>query len=159
MGQASFLLFPADAVLKASAHAIDALMARLSPRRRATPVAARPPLPAWLRTRQSTSRPSDPRQASLGFTDAGPSQCGIFDGETLSVSAKYCIAPSKVIARSSARSRLKIVRAFEPGVSPQCAGRMVISGRMADVCAELERMEQRQLTSSARLPSGNAHCV
>ena len=36
--------------------------------------------------------------------------------------------------------RLKIVRQFEPGESRSCAGRLFISGRMADVCAELERM-------------------
>ena len=41
-------------------------------------------------------------------------------------------------------SRLKIVRQFEPGVGPTCAGRMVISGRMADVCAELDRMAERE---------------
>lgn len=39
-------------------------------------------------------------------------------------------------------SRLTVVRQFEPGVSPACAGRMVISGRMADVCAELDRMAE-----------------
>jgi hypothetical protein len=38
--------------------------------------------------------------------------------------------------------RLKVVREFEAGISPTCAGRMVISGRMADVCAELDRMVQ-----------------
>jgi hypothetical protein len=27
---------------------------------------------------------------------------------------------------------------------PGCAGRLVISGRMADVCAELERMVRRE---------------
>ena len=36
--------------------------------------------------------------------------------------------------------RLKIVRQFEPGASRSCAGRLVISGRMSDVCAELDRM-------------------
>lgn len=41
-------------------------------------------------------------------------------------------------------SRLKVVREFDSNVSPTCAGRMVISGRMADVCAELERMAQRE---------------
>jgi hypothetical protein len=39
--------------------------------------------------------------------------------------------------------RLKIVRLLEPDVSAVCAGRMFMSGRMADVCAELDRMEQR----------------
>ena len=41
-------------------------------------------------------------------------------------------------------SRLRVLREFEPGASPACAGRMVISGRMADVCAELERMTMAQ---------------
>ena len=36
--------------------------------------------------------------------------------------------------------RLKIVRQFEPGTRRSCTGRLVISGRMSDVCAELERM-------------------
>lgn len=37
-------------------------------------------------------------------------------------------------------NRLKVVREFEYGSSPLCAGRMRMSGRMADICAELERM-------------------
>ena len=41
-------------------------------------------------------------------------------------------------------SRLKIVREFDPGIGRACAGRMTISGRMADVCAELDRMERRE---------------
>ena len=47
-------------------------------------------------------------------------------------------------AQQPRTSRLKIVRQFEPGVGPTCAGRMVISGRMADVCAELDRMTERE---------------
>ncbi len=43
--------------------------------------------------------------------------------------------------------RLKIVRALEPGVGAGYAGRMVISGRMADVCAALDRMTQRETSS------------
>ena len=46
--------------------------------------------------------------------------------------------------RASRPSRLRIVREFDSNVGPACAGRMVISGRMADVCAELERMSQRE---------------
>lgn len=48
------------------------------------------------------------------------------------------------MARTAAPRRLKVVREFEAGISPSCAGRMVISGRMADVCAELDRMAQRE---------------
>ena len=57
----------------------------------------------------------------------------------LSASTESCI-PAKP-------SRLKIVRQFEPGVSASLAGRMVISGRMADVCAALDRMERTESAS------------
>jgi hypothetical protein len=39
-------------------------------------------------------------------------------------------------------NRLKIVRVVDASARRDCAGRMVISGRMADVCAELDRMAQ-----------------
>ena len=48
--------------------------------------------------------------------------------------------------KSPAFRHLKVVRELDSAVSPACAGRMVISGRMADVCAELERMVQLERT-------------
>ena len=57
--------------------------------------------------------------------------------------------PCQTVAKATSPRRLRIVREFEAGVSPSCAGRMVISGRMADVCAELDRMAQKE----AALPS------
>lgn len=43
---------------------------------------------------------------------------------------------------------LRVVREADRGIAPDCAGRMVISGRMADVCAELDRMAlQASVTS------------
>ena len=47
-------------------------------------------------------------------------------------------------AKKPAITRLKVVREHDAAVSPTCAGRMTISGRMADVCAELDRMAQRE---------------
>jgi hypothetical protein len=41
-------------------------------------------------------------------------------------------------------SRLKVLREFEPGNKRSHAGRMVISGRMADVCAELDRIALKE---------------
>jgi hypothetical protein len=35
---------------------------------------------------------------------------------------------------------LRVLRVSEHGQTPHCAGRMVISGRMSDVCAELDRL-------------------
>lgn len=37
-------------------------------------------------------------------------------------------------------SRLKVMREFEPGLKRSQVGRMAICGRMADVCAELDRI-------------------
>ncbi|MBC7649312.1 MAG: hypothetical protein H7197_09400 [Vitreoscilla sp.] len=45
-------------------------------------------------------------------------------------------------------SRLKVMRQFEPGMARSQAGRMAISGRMADVCAELDRIAQRETLGS-----------
>lgn len=53
-------------------------------------------------------------------------------------------SPASVGRRPSPLKRypsgLRILREFEPGASPSSAGRMVISGTMADVCAELDRL-------------------
>jgi hypothetical protein len=38
------------------------------------------------------------------------------------------------------RRPLRMVRVIEAGQTPSQVGRMVISGRMADVCAELDRL-------------------
>lgn len=43
-------------------------------------------------------------------------------------------------ARTCARRPLRVVRVLEACQAPSGAGRMVISGRMADVCAELDRL-------------------
>ncbi len=42
--------------------------------------------------------------------------------------------------RHCATRPLRVLRVVEPGHQPASAGRMVISGRMADVCAELDRL-------------------
>lgn len=39
-----------------------------------------------------------------------------------------------------ARRPLRVLRVVDAGHAPSTAGRMVISGRMADVCAELDRL-------------------
>ena len=48
-------------------------------------------------------------------------------------------AMNRRVARPVASRPLRVVRVVEGSASPS-AGRMVISGRMADVCAELERL-------------------
>lgn len=51
-------------------------------------------------------------------------------------------APNPVSARPIAC--LKVVREFDPYNKRSHAGRMVISGRMADVCAELDRIALKE---------------
>ena len=70
-----------------------------------------------------------------------PVQMSMWPGMSVSCEARPP-APTLSLAHAStlAYDRLRVVREFEPNMSRTCAGRMVISGRMADVCAELERM-------------------
>jgi hypothetical protein len=45
---------------------------------------------------------------------------------------------------ASARRPLRVVRILEADQAPAQVGRMLISGRMADVCAELDRLAARE---------------
>ena len=47
-------------------------------------------------------------------------------------------------SRSRANPPLRVIRVVESGQAPAHGGRMMISGRMADVCAELDRMAERE---------------
>jgi hypothetical protein len=48
--------------------------------------------------------------------------------------------PRRTAPSAAPAKPLRVVRVLEPSASRAVAGRMVISGRMADVCAELERL-------------------
>jgi hypothetical protein len=48
--------------------------------------------------------------------------------------------PVSEAAPSSLQKPLRIVRILEADQAPTQVGRMIISGRMADVCAELDRL-------------------
>lgn len=58
-------------------------------------------------------------------------------------SSPRVINAEKTGAPRPALGVLKIVREFDSTISPACTGRMIISGRMADVCAELERLARQ----------------
>lgn len=58
--------------------------------------------------------------------------------------SRQALALSGTAGSARPVSRLKIVREFEPGMARSQAGRMVISGRMSDVCAELDRIAQSE---------------
>ncbi len=69
--------------------------------------------------------------------------------DPLSTAAKRVQVPAaQTSSKAAAHSRLvRVVRETDPAISPDSAGRMVISGRMADVCAELDRMALRATTT------------
>jgi hypothetical protein len=54
--------------------------------------------------------------------------------------AEVTITSKKTAVAARPSSRLRVVRVMEAGQTPTQVGRMVISGRMADVCAELDRL-------------------
>jgi hypothetical protein len=54
-------------------------------------------------------------------------------------------------SRLSKQLALRVLRVAENGEAPNCAGRMVISGRMADVCAELDRLVALEAQKKAPL--------
>ena len=45
---------------------------------------------------------------------------------------------------------LRVLRECDAGQSPSEAGRLVISGRMADVCAELDRLAAREAAAALK---------
>ena len=59
---------------------------------------------------------------------------------TRHVEALPATPPLRAGSRPEARKPLRVVRVVETCCGPASAGRMVISGRMADVCAELDRL-------------------
>ncbi len=71
------------------------------------------------------------------FDDAG------FSAESLTES-------NPLKARPRAASSLKVLREFEPGRSRSSTGRLVISGRMADVCEMLDRMATQNASTRKR---------
>ena len=59
-------------------------------------------------------------------------------------------APVQRMAPPRPAKPLRVVRVLEPSAPRAVAGRMVISGRLADVCAELERLAAQESVSAAR---------
>ena len=59
--------------------------------------------------------------------------------------------PTAPAVLSAPNKPLRVVRVAEDGhVSPSSAGHMVMSGRMADICAELDRLVHLEASKSLR---------
>jgi hypothetical protein len=63
----------------------------------------------------------------------------------------HMAAPVTVSSPALPTKPLRVVRVAEDGhASPSSAGRMVMSGRMADICAELDRLVHLEASKSLR---------
>lgn len=103
-------------------------------------------LAAWLMPSRSRLHPVRRTQGSTSLAVA----TGAAAAST--VAKITCHRPAPAPCKLQTVSRLKIVREFDSTMSPSSAGRMMISGRMADVCAELDRLAQ--LESAGQLELG-----
>lgn len=90
------------------------------------------PLQGFWRWLMPTALPSSPvaSDVCIGFSANG------FD-----TTRQRVTRPARAPVRP-----LRIVRVLDHDSSPANVGRMVISGRMADVCAELDRLVAREQT-------------
>ena len=57
----------------------------------------------------------------------------------------HALPPARRSSLSRGSPVLRVMRLLETGQAPASVGRMVISGRMADVCAELDRLAAREV--------------
>jgi hypothetical protein len=55
---------------------------------------------------------------------------------------------SQASSNAASHRPLRVLRLLEVGQAPASVGRMVMSGRMADVCAELDRLVAREAALS-----------
>jgi hypothetical protein len=94
-------------------------------------------LARWLR---SVTR-VEGRQTQDRFTSNGCGPSGLADQD---LPSRDCAFESRSV------NRLKIVRETDSAVRRGAAGRMMISGRMADVCEELERMVQSEAQAAIK---------
>lgn len=63
---------------------------------------------------------------------------------SVAAGARYMRAEPQNQSGTCGARPLRVVRFLEAGQTPAHVGRMVISGRMADVCAELDRLAARE---------------
>ena len=84
---------------------------------------------------QRSARAAPAAPSSFLPCTAPASNDAIFD-----VPSEIAERPRLAISQETASNTLRVVRESDAAIKPDCAGRMVISGRMADVCAELDRM-------------------
>lgn len=61
---------------------------------------------------------------------------------------------NEAMRRTAGARPLRVVRVVEPGQRGAAGSRLVIAGRMADVCAELDRLVEKELRDATVRPCG-----
>ena len=92
---------------------------------------------AW---RQQTAARRAPLRSTAPSTPLSTARGGLrplWQGPVRQEPSRHSVHPANSRA-------LRVLRIAEQEERPDCAGRMVISGRMADVCAELDRLAARE---------------
>jgi len=100
------------------------------------------PLGRYLRARHS--------QPAIAIA-IPPSRCLAQRHGALWPAAGSFLSKAPSIAPVACRQRLplRVVRVMEAGQASALAGRILMSGRMADVCAELDRMVEREAATQS----------
>jgi len=85
-------------------------------------------------------------QSAQPWAPPSTNQAGSIDTPQV---ANRCVMPTRSESHKFALRRpLRVVRVLEVGQPRSTVGRMVISGCMADVCAELDRLAAREAALS-----------
>jgi len=93
-----------------------------------------------------------PRRRDSGETSAGLRYVAVRPACTARASG--AVAPA---AATASMRPLRVVRVVEGQGQPRSSNRMVISGRMADVCAELDRLAALEAAESIGTPLRATH--
>ncbi len=94
-----------------------------------------------IKRKWADNRLSTPRSTTLSRCDKA-----LLPAKSIAACSLQPGAPLQALGRGMP---LRVVRVVEAGQTRASVGRMVISGRMADVCAELDRLADREAALSS----------
>jgi len=89
----------------------------------------------WFMPAATQHKPSHTNEATHLMNYAMDSQ---------KANVNFAVGGQQTSSNLSSGKPLRVIRILEAGQAPAHVGRMVISGRMADVCAELDRLVARE---------------
>ena len=138
-------------------ESLQGVIGWLAPREQRPAASHNTPPEVWHRPKRMRVR-SGPSSQSIGQAVGRQAHAGIpakHSTDHATAPLLPCAVASRQVTRNLRVQRpLRVVRvmyATGSSASSACAGRMVISGRMADVCAELDRLAALEATPSSMM--------